>query len=99
MPLLRSIAPAEIPSSRSATPDPATVAAAAAIVGDVRDRGEAALRAHAERLGDLEPGAPLLLPRATLLEALGRLPASDRAVLERAASRIEAFARAQRAAL
>jgi phosphoribosyl-ATP pyrophosphohydrolase/phosphoribosyl-AMP cyclohydrolase/histidinol dehydrogenase len=73
--------------------------AAAAIVEDVRLRGEAALREHAERLGDLLPGAPLLIPRRALLAALDELPGEDRRRLERIAGRIRAFAEAQRSAL
>ncbi|MEO1227639.1 MAG: histidinol dehydrogenase [Myxococcota bacterium] len=76
-----------------------TLAAAAKIVGDVRRDGEVALRAHAERLGDLEPGAPLVLPRSHLESALEELPADARGVLERAAVRIRDFAERQRAAL
>jgi phosphoribosyl-ATP pyrophosphohydrolase/phosphoribosyl-AMP cyclohydrolase/histidinol dehydrogenase len=73
--------------------------AAATIVEDVRLRGEAALREHAERLGDLLPGAPLLIPRRALLAALDELPGEDRRRLERIAGRIRAFAEAQRSAL
>ncbi len=73
--------------------------AAAAIVEDVRLRGEPALREHAERLGDLPPGAPLLIPRQALLGALEELPGEDRRRLERTAGRIRAFAEAQRSAL
>lgn len=72
---------------------------AAAIVGDVRARGAVALREHAERLGDVAPGAPLILPRAALTSALAALEPGDRRRLERIADRIRAFAREQRAAL
>jgi phosphoribosyl-ATP pyrophosphohydrolase/phosphoribosyl-AMP cyclohydrolase/histidinol dehydrogenase len=72
---------------------------AAAIVAEVRDGGEAALRRCAERYGDLEPGGALWHDHADLRAALARLAAADRALLERAAGRIRAFAEAQRRAL
>jgi phosphoribosyl-ATP pyrophosphohydrolase/phosphoribosyl-AMP cyclohydrolase/histidinol dehydrogenase len=73
--------------------------AAAAIVRDVRARGAVALREHAERLGDLAPGAPLIRPREALASALAALEPGDRERLERIAERIRAFARGQRASL
>ncbi|HEX9728556.1 MAG TPA: histidinol dehydrogenase [Gemmatimonadales bacterium] len=72
---------------------------AAAIVGDVRARGAAALREHAERLGDVAAAAPLILPREALASALASLKPGDRQRLERVAERIRVFARGQRAAL
>jgi len=78
---------------------PDVAAAAAAILDDVRRRGEPALREHAERFGDLDRGAPLLVPAEALAAALAAMPAGDRRRLERVADRIRAFARGQRAAL
>ena len=75
------------------------LADAAPIVDAVRTGGEAALREYAERFGDVQPGAPLFLERPALDRALARLPAADRARLERVADRIQRFAEAQRAAL
>src|SRR5438128_7860864 len=73
------------------------LAEAAPIVDAVRTGGEAALREYAERFGDVRPeggagagagaGAPLFYDRAALREALARLPAGDRARLERVAER------------
>jgi phosphoribosyl-ATP pyrophosphohydrolase/phosphoribosyl-AMP cyclohydrolase/histidinol dehydrogenase len=91
--------PAEVRGARRHPVDAEALAAVDPILDDVQARGEAALRAHAERLGDLAPGAPLVIDRAALDAARDALPASDRAVLERTAARIGAFARAQRAAL
>lgn len=79
--------------------DPATQEAAARLVEDVRDGGEPALRAHAERLGDLRRGEPLVRDGDELRRALVDLPASARELLERASARIEAFAAAQRRCL
>ena len=78
---------------------PETLAEAAAIVEDVRDQGEAALREHGERLGDLEPGDRIVLERHSLEASLAELPADHRAVLERVAGRVRSFAEAQRSHL
>ena len=74
-------------------------AVAAPIVEAVRLRGEAALRAYAERFADVAPGGPLFLERATLDRALAVVPAADRARLDRVAERIWVFAEAQKRAL
>lgn len=97
-PLLRRRTVAEL-TRRGSEPDPETLAIAARIVEDVRRRGEAALREHAERLGDLAPGASLYHDRPELARALAALPHGDRERLERVAARIAAFAEAQRRAL
>jgi len=76
-----------------------TLAAAAAIVDQVRDGGEPSLRELAERFGDRAPGEPLVVGRAALEEALAARPAAERALLERAAGRIREFAAAQLDAL
>jgi len=97
--LLRIINATEVPALRRSAIDPATLAAASEIVNDVRARAEPALRSHAERLGDLKPGDPLVIEPAAMRRARDALDRDDRAALERAAERIRAFAQAQRAAL
>lgn len=72
---------------------------AARILEDVESRGEAAVLEHARRLGDIGPADRIVHDRAALREAFERMPREDRGVLERAAGRITAFARAQRACL
>jgi len=84
---------------RGAGLDAKTLAAAARIVEAVRTQGEVALRKHAERFGDVLPGAPLYHDRPELARALTGLSTDDRVRLERVASRIRAFAVAQRGAL
>ncbi len=79
--------------------DAETLTAAGAIVRDVQDRGEAGVRHHAERLGDLPRGAPLVIERAALDAAVEALPAAERALLERTAARIRGFAEAQKICL
>lgn len=96
---LRRVAFNDLPDLRRDPVDAATLEGARAIVDAVRDGGEAALRAYATRFGDLPPDAPLVIPRAALDAALHALPDTDRALLERTAARIHAFAAAQRAAL
>ncbi len=79
--------------------DPDTLATAASIVEDVRVGGEAALRHHAERLGDVRPFESIVLDRDELDAAARSLDAGQREMLERVAGRIRRFAAAQRAGL
>jgi phosphoribosyl-ATP pyrophosphohydrolase/phosphoribosyl-AMP cyclohydrolase/histidinol dehydrogenase len=69
------------------------------IVEDVRLRGEAAVREHAERLGDVAPGAPLVIEQPALDACWQALPAAERELLQRVKGRIESFAEAQKACL
>jgi len=92
---LRQVAATEVEALRRDPVDPAILTAAVKIVADVRGRGEVALREHAERLGDLDPGAPLVLPRPRLDAALQALPAGQRELLQRTRDRIAAFAEGQ----
>lgn len=95
----RRLSPAQVCALDREPVDQATLEAAARIVCEVRSGGEAALRACAERYGDLEPDAPLVIGRNDLHRALRSLPDGDRGLLERAADRIHRFALAQREAL
>jgi len=79
--------------------DAAVHEVAAQIVEDVRTEGEDALRAHSERLGDLEPGRPLVVDREDLRSAFESLDDEIRALLVRVHDRIETFSRAQREGL
>jgi phosphoribosyl-ATP pyrophosphohydrolase/phosphoribosyl-AMP cyclohydrolase/histidinol dehydrogenase len=98
-PLLRRVPAAEVPALRRGAVDAATLTAAAVLVDDVRTRGEAAVREHAERLGDLKPGEPLVRPKKELDAAAKALSKDDRDLLKRTAKRIRAFAEAQLEAL
>ena len=89
---------AELLSSRGDGNDSA-FDTAAEIVAEVRRGGEPALRALTERYDDRSVDQPLILERRELERERDRLPADQRALLERVAERIERFARAQRAAL
>ncbi len=79
--------------------DATTLAGAAAIVEDVRLRGEAAVREHSQRFGDLSPDDPIILERRHLDAALAEVGPSIRGLLERVAGRIETFSREQRSCL
>jgi phosphoribosyl-ATP pyrophosphohydrolase/phosphoribosyl-AMP cyclohydrolase/histidinol dehydrogenase len=98
-PFLRRIRPDDAPALRRDPVDATTLARAAEIVDQVRRGGESALRAHAERLGDLAPGAPLVRPREELAAALAALEPSARKLLRRTADRLRRFAEAQRRCL
>ncbi|MCB9735900.1 MAG: histidinol dehydrogenase [Deltaproteobacteria bacterium] len=97
--VLRRVSAKALPDLRRDPVSLATVDATRPIVTDVAERGESALRYHAERFGDIAEGAPLVIARPELDAALAALPAADRALLERTAARIRAFAEAQRGAL
>lgn len=101
--LLPRIAAAQATRAARRPVDAATLAAAAVIVDDVRARGTDAVREYAVRFGertnDRAGGSPLVLDRGAMRSALDTLSPLDRAALERAAARIEHFARAQRQAI
>jgi phosphoribosyl-ATP pyrophosphohydrolase/phosphoribosyl-AMP cyclohydrolase/histidinol dehydrogenase len=96
---LRRVGADDLPPLHRDAVDAETLAGAAGIVRDVERDGEAAVRAHAERLGDIAPGAPLVLDRAALQAALDAVAPETRALLERVAGRIHDFADAQADAL
>lgn len=96
---LRRTTPDALPDKGHGAVDRDTLARAAAIVDDVRAHGEAALRRWAETLGDLAPGAPMIVDKAALQAAFDALPPADQALLERTAARVRTFAEAQRSSL
>lgn len=83
-----------------AAQDPALDAAVAAIVEDVRQRGDDALVEYTRRFDrlDVDSAAALELPRAELEAALAGLPPEQHAALADAAARIRAFHEHQKAA-
>jgi len=76
--------------------DPGALASVTGIVESVRLEGEPALRRHARRLGDLDADDPLWIDRRAMRRALEKISTGARALLERTAERICAFAHAQR---
>lgn len=96
---LARLTPDRITSLRPDALDAATLAGAREIVDAVRREGADALRRYAVRFGERSESDPLLLDREAMTAALDRLDAPTRAVLERTASRIRAFALAQRTSI
>lgn len=96
---MRTIAPDALPLARRLEFGPDTFVTVAAIVGDVKSGGGAALRRHAERLGDVETGQPLWITREQLTASLDSLPADQQQLLHRVADRIRAFAEMQKSCL
>jgi len=97
--MLRRISTGEISASRREVLDAKTCAEAAAIVEDVKTRGEEALIDHGRRLGDWRDGEPVVLDRNDLEAGFAQVSDCDRELLERAANRIRSFASAQRRAI
>ncbi len=97
--LLRRIELKDLVDSRFRARDPQAEEAAANIIADVTARGEEAVREWAEKLGDLAPGARLVLGKEDLARALDSIDPATRKLLESARDRIAAFASAQRGAL
>ena len=99
--LLKTMTVEQVPSpaSRRAVSTQALTVAAQTIVEDVRRGGEEALRAYAERLGDLPPGGQLFYGPEELERALASLDSEDQELLRRTATRIGDFAAAQRESL
>jgi phosphoribosyl-ATP pyrophosphohydrolase/phosphoribosyl-AMP cyclohydrolase/histidinol dehydrogenase len=95
MALLKTISAENLPSIRRDPVDGETLRAAQKIVDDVKKRGEAALREHGERLGDMEPGGSLVIGPDELDAAKRSVGAEDLELLQRTAERIERFAKAQ----
>ncbi len=97
--LLRRISPDRVDLARREPVDRQALAAAAAIVTDVKGGGWESLMDHCRRLGDLREGEPAIYNRPDLEAALTSIDPAGRRLLERTAARIRAFAEAQRAAL
>lgn len=83
---------------RGAVPDPAVRDGARAIVGDVRERGSAAVREANARFGGGQADGNLLVERSELAAALRHLDPGIRAGLDTMVANIDAFARTQRPA-
>ena len=96
---LRRIGFNELPNPQLRLFSPEVDETAAQAILEVRERGEAGLRAWAEKLGELSPAEPLLAGREELEAAYARVGAEVKALLARAQSRIAAFAAAQRSSL
>lgn len=89
----------ELVGRPSAIFQPELVATVAAIVADVRARGEVAVREFGERFDGLELDAPLVVGREEMQAALESLSPGERERLTRIAGRIRVFAEGQRRSL
>ncbi|MEL7473709.1 MAG: histidinol dehydrogenase [Planctomycetota bacterium] len=96
---LRRLDASEVRREARPPVDAETLVAAQDIVERVRREGLPAVRELAERFGERTPDAPLYLDRSDLWLHWQAQSEETRGVLERVASRIEAFARAQRSAI
>ncbi|HEX6301000.1 MAG TPA: histidinol dehydrogenase, partial [Acidimicrobiia bacterium] len=94
--LLRRVSPAELNGAGRLPIDAEVRATAIEIVEDVRDRGDEALRFHAERLDDIQPGQPVIVDRHELKSSFDSLDDESQQLLVRVQRRIESFSRAQR---
>lgn len=97
--LLRRIGPEEIDSIRPIGSAEQIESRVGQILVEIEQGGEVALRRWAEKLGDLERDAPLVVSRQELSKSLDEVTTEQRAVLDRVADRIRQFAQRQRAAL
>jgi histidinol dehydrogenase len=97
--MLRTITPDAIAAATPAPIDAETLTAARSIFDQVRTEGQPALRRLASNLDALPSDAPLVLDRPVLDAALATINPDTRALLERTADRIRAFAQAQKACL
>ena len=97
--LLRRVAPSDVGRQSRPAVSARVLSRASEIVESVRSGGAEAVRACAAQFGERGPGEPLVLGRREMWAALESLDRGDREVLERAAQRIERFARAQLGAI
>jgi len=96
---VKTVTAEEALALRRVAVDPQAMTEASAIVEDVRNRGEVAIREHAERLGDISKNDALFVEPDELQSALESIDPEDRGVLERTGERIRRFAVAQRNAV
>jgi histidinol dehydrogenase len=80
---------------RGAVPDPAVRESVRATLADVRERGDAAVRAANERVGGGRTDGRLVLGRAELTAARDALPRDVRRALEQAIANVTRFAQDQ----
>ena len=97
--ILKTIDAADVPSARRGAVDAEALATVRPIIEAIEAEGEAALRRYAEQLDGLAPGAPLIITKDQLADALAEIDAGARELLERVADRIRSFAQTQRSAL
>ncbi|MBV71816.1 MAG: histidinol dehydrogenase [Myxococcales bacterium] len=95
---LKTVGPCSISRLSQQPVDAETIEAARGIIDRVRQGGDGALRACIKQYECRDPES-LFRSKRDLAEAFKRLPAAVQGVLERTATRIDAFASAQRACI
>ncbi|KAJ1632857.1 histidinol dehydrogenase-domain-containing protein [Pavlovales sp. CCMP2436] len=98
-PILRRLAPSEIPVIRRDPVDPGARDVATPIVEAVKARGMEAVREYAEKFGELQPGDQLIYTRADLGKAWAKLDPPTQKLLVRTVHRVRRFALVQKAAI
>lgn len=93
--VLRQVDAKQLPALLRDPVDAETLAKAAEIVANVRNRGEEALRLYARQFNELAPGGRLVLGTDEMLAAYESIPQKHQDLLKRVADRIETFALAQ----
>jgi HAD superfamily hydrolase (TIGR01548 family) len=100
LPLLPVRAAADVTRAEAAPLTATAVRIASEILGDIRARGETAVRAHAVRLGDLPSAdAPLVLTQPEMRAVFHSLPQQQQDLLRRVSDRVRAFASRQMATI
>jgi histidinol dehydrogenase len=96
--MLRIVSPDAVASAieRSDPVSQSVLIQAGEILEDIKRSGQAAVRKHAERLGDVQPNQPIFLDKMELKAAFEGLPKEQQELLGRVKGRIEEFAKAQR---
>lgn len=93
--LLKTIRSDELDDSLHDPVDEQTLAIARDIISEVRRGGDEALRRFAEKFGDIDPSAPMLIGREELSRAFHSLKEEDQRLLLRTRDHIRRFATAQ----
>lgn len=97
--LLPVIRADQIDAKRPDPLDDITLEKTKAILADIRQRKNVALRHYAKTFGDRKPDQPLILSKNDLIERAREVPKKQLQLLERVAGRIRVFAEKQLACL
>ncbi len=99
MSVLKVILPSEIDRVSKPVVSDRVLDQAGLIIDRVRREGKSGVRRYAEKFGECDADQPLILGPNEMRDAYNSMDPKDRAVLTRAADRIERFAKAQRSSI
>ncbi len=99
MSVLKVILPSEIDRVSKPVVSDQVLDQARLIIDRVRREGKSGVRRYAEKFGECDADQPLILGPNEMRDAYNSMDPKDRAVLTRAADRIERFAKAQRSSI